>query len=244
MRTLTTLVLFATLGMGAALASPGAARADGKAADTRRTIAVTGQSEVTATPDVAILALAVETTAPKATDAVTENAARSAKVANALKSLIGKDDTVTTTRYSLDPRYESGKHGEVTEPRIIGYVAHNEVQVETHKIDAVGAMIDAAINAGANRISSLQFTLANRNPQLRAALEKAGAEARAQAESIATALGVKLKGVVSATTVSIPMIQPRRFEAMGMVAEARAPTPIEPGNVAVSATLQVTYEIE
>ncbi len=208
----------------------------------RRTISVTGQAEVAASPDLATLAMAVETTSVKAADAATENAARSAKVAGALKTLIGTNDKITTTRYSLEPRYESVKPGERSEPRITGYVARNEVHVETHKIDAVGNMIDAAINAGANRVNGLQFTLSNRNEQLRAALEKAGAEARAQAESVAGALGVKLKDVASASTSSTP---PRYFEARGMAAmEARAPTPIEPGTVSVSAILQVTYDIE
>jgi uncharacterized protein YggE len=244
MRMFPTLCLLATL-HALQLADAPLATADEKSSERRRTIMVSGQGEVSVSPDLAILAVAVETTAPNAADAAGENAGRSAKVASALKAMVGKDDKVTTTRYSLEPRYEPAKRGEPAEPRITGYVARNEVQVETHKIEAAGGLIDVAIKAGANRVSSLQFTLANRNEQLRAALDKAGGEAHAQAESIASVLGVKLKGVLSATTVSPPIIQPRRFEALGMAAaEARPPTPIEPGAVTVSATLQVTYEIE
>lgn len=218
--------------------------ADEKPADTRRTISVTGQGEVTAPPDLAILTVAVETTAGSAAAAVNENAKRSGAVVSALKGLIGKDDKISTAHYALEPRYQPGKPGEPSEPRIIGYVARNEVQVETHKIDGAGALIDAANGAGANRISGLQFTLSNRNEQLRAALEKAGAEARAQADSVAKALGVTLKEVASATTSTGPIIQPRYFERGVAAMEARAPTPIEPGTVSVSATLQVTYTIE
>jgi uncharacterized protein YggE len=199
----------------------------------------------TAAPDLVIVAVAVETTAPKAADAVSENATRSAKVAAAVKTFLKKEDKLTTTRYSLEPRYEQAKPGQPGEPRIIGYVAHNEVQVETHEIDSAGALIDSAIGAGANRVSSLQFTLSNRNAQLRSALEKAGAEAQAQAESIATALGVKLQRVVSASTSTAPIVQPRLFEGRAMSAMAASPpTPVEPGTVSVSASLQVTYEIE
>jgi uncharacterized protein YggE len=227
------------------LAMATTAIADDKGGAGRRTIVVTGQGEVTAAPDLVVVAVAVETVAPKAADAVGENASRSAKVAAALKSLIGKDDKLTTTRYSLDPRYEQAKPGQPSEPRIIGYVAHNEVQVETHKIDSAGALLDGAIAAGANRVSSLQFTLSNRNEQLRSALERAGAEARAQAESVAKALDVKLKSVVSATTSTTPIVQPRFFEGRAMAAMAASPpTPVEPGTVSVSASLQVTYEID
>jgi uncharacterized protein YggE len=245
MRTPAVVPLLAALTTVLAAVVPRPAIADEQPRETRRTITVTGQGEITVSPDLAILALAVETTAPKASDAANENATRSARVAAELKRLIGKNDKVTTTRYSLEPRYEPAKRGEPGEPHIIGYVARNEVQVETQAINAVGGFIDAAIGAGANRINSLQFTLTNRNEQLRAALQKAGSEARAQAESVANALGVKLKSVLSATTASPPIIQPRRFEALGMAAaEARAPPPIEPGTVSVSASLQVTYEIE
>jgi hypothetical protein len=230
--------------LSAIVVSAPLARADDKAPETRRTISVTGQGEVTVSPDLVILTVAVETAAPSAAAAVGENAKRSAAVVNVLKGLVGKDDTVTTSRYSLEPRYQSSKPGEAVEPRITGYVARNEVQVETHKIDGVGALIDAANGAGANRISGLQFTLSNRNEQLRAALEKAGSEARAQAESVAKALGVTLKQVASATTSTAPVIQPRYFERGVAAMEARAPTPIEPGTVSVSATLQVTYTIE
>ena len=226
------------------LLNAASATADEKATDHRRTISVTGQGEVTASPDLVILTVAVETTAAKAAAAVSENAKRSNAVVNAVKGLISKDDKITTTRYQLEPRYQPAKPGEPAEPRIIGYVAHNEVQVETHKVDGVGALIDAANDAGANRISGLVFTLSNRNEQLRAALEKAGAEARAQAESVAKALGVKLKEVASATTSMGPVVQPRYFERGMAAMEARAPTPIEPGTVSVSATLQVTYTIE
>lgn len=230
-------------GLGIAAGRPAAARADERAPE-RRTISVTGQGEVAAAPDLATLSIAVETVGPKASAAASDNAQRSAAVVNALKNLIGKEDKITTSRYSLEPRYQQPKPGEAIEPRITGYVARNEVQVETRKIDSVGSLIDGANTAGANRISGIQFSLSNRNEQLRAALEKAGAEARAQAESVAKALGVRLKEVASATTSTGPVAQPRYY-AQGMAAmEARAPTPIEPGTLSVSATLQVTYNIE
>src|SRR5512147_1796501 len=88
------------------------AAAQDKAPEQRRTIAVSSTGEVSATPDLAVLSVAVETTAAKAGDAVTENAARSAKVASALRGLLAKEDKLTTTSYSLEPRYEPAKRGE------------------------------------------------------------------------------------------------------------------------------------
>jgi hypothetical protein len=211
----------------------------------RRTIAVTGQGEVRAAPDRVALTFAVETAAERAAEAVAENARRSAAVAGALKPLLAREDTVATTRYTVEPRYESPRPGERREPRITGYVVHNAVHVESRQVDKVGALIDAANGAGANRVGGLTFSLSTRGELVRTAIEKAGADARAQAESAAKGLGVRLKAVVSATVVSTPVVAPRQFHAMEMAAEARAaPTPVEPGELTVPATLQVTYEIE
>jgi uncharacterized protein YggE len=221
---------------------PALAHADDKA-DGKRTISVSAQGEAKAAPDEALLSFSVETTAVKATEATTENAKRSSAVAAAVKPLLEKGDTVSTTRYTLEPRYESVRPGDAREPRITGYVARNEVQVESHQLDKIGALIDAATTAGANRVNNLQFQLSHREEALQSAIEKAGADARAQAESVAKGLGVKLGRVVSASVSSGPIVMPR-FARVAMAAEARAPTPIEPGDVSVSANLQVTYEIE
>ena len=104
-------------------------------------------------------------------------------------------------------------------------------------------MIDAAVAAGANRVGGLQFSFAKQDELLRSALEKAGADAHAQAESVARGLGVRLKGVVSATTAGRPVPVQPRMEAMALGEARAAPTPIEPGEATVSATLQVTYAI-
>ncbi len=217
--------------------------ADEKVREGRRTIAVTGRGEVRATPDRAALSFAVDTTGPRAADAATENARRSTAVAAALRSVLGAQAAVGTARYSVEPRYESTRPGE-SAPRITGYVVRNQVAVQDAPIDRVGALIDAAVAAGANRVEGLTFTFAKQDELARSALEKAGADARAQAESVARGLGVRLKEVVAATTSTGP-IPVRRFEGAPMVAEARAvPTPIEPGEATVAATLQVTYSIE
>lgn len=232
-------IIVTTITIGIVLLS---AAGRGQETPKRRTIEVSGTAEVSAPPDLAIISLAVETTAQEAGSAVEQNATRTAKVTAAIKQKLGAKDRVSTTRYALEPRYQQAERGSTDAPTITGYVSYNEVRIETHALDGVGQLIDAAIAAGANRVGQLEFTLEDRNPTLRVALNRAGSEARAQAESVASALGVQLKQVVSANSQS-PII-PRRYEGMAMRAEARAPTQIDPTDVTVSATLQVVYEIE
>jgi uncharacterized protein len=208
-----------------------------------RTLTVMGYGEVKTSPDLAFVVLAVETTAESAAKATSENARRTTAVIDALKKKIGDKDRVTTTGYSLQPQYANRRPGSDAPPEIAGYVAFNQVRVESRDLTKVGDLIDAAIAAGANRTDALSFNLENRAPHLREALKKAGAEARAQAESIAEALGVKLGEVLNASTAGVSMPVPMYKERM-MAMAADVSTPVEPGEVEVNATLTVTYRIE
>jgi len=212
----------------------------------RRTIEVTGQGEVKTAPDQAVISFAVETTAPTAGAAVAENARKSGALADALKKEIGSNGKVSTTRYSLDPVYEQRERGAGTAPpRITGYIARNQVRAETRATDSAGKLIDVATSAGANRVDGLEFTLEERSAAQSDALKRAGQDARRQAEAAAAALAVTLGKVMSATVSGAPIVAPRPYPMMRMAtAEASAPTPVEAGDVTVTATLQVTYEIQ
>ena len=152
-----------------------------------RTIAVTGQGEVKAPPDLAVISFAVETTAPTAGAAVAENARKSTALADELKRQLGDTGKVSTTRYSVDPVYEQRERGaDAAPPRITGYIVRNQVRAETRAIDTVGKLIDAAITAGANSVDGLEFTLKERAAAQNDALQRAGQDARRQADAAAT----------------------------------------------------------
>lgn len=227
--------------LGASL--PPIAAAQIQQPESRRTISVQGRAEISVPADRAIVTVAVETVHKQAQAAVADNAERSASTTKAVQSLLGPGDKVTTTRYSLQPRYEHVQGH--SEPRISGYVASNEVRVETAALESVGKIVDAAIRAGANRIGSLQFTIAERDEPSRRALELAGQRARRQAETIAESLGIQLGEVISASSSESAPIVPMKMEMMAMArADMVADTPIEAGDVTVSADVHVVFAIE
>jgi len=211
----------------------------------RRTVAVTGEGEVKVAPDSAVLSFAVETAAPTAAAAGAENARKSTVLTEALKKEIGANGKVSTTRYSVDPVYEQRERGAATAPpRITGYVARNQVRAETSAIDSVGKLIDVATQAGANQIDGLDFTLEERAQAQSDALQRAGQDARRQADATATALGLKLGKVLTVSTGSPPIIMARDKRMAGVaMAEMSVSTPIDAGDVTVSAQVQVMYEI-
>ena len=206
-----------------------------------RTIEVDGNGETRTSPDTADLNLAIDTQAKTAEEAAGKNAALATKVIEALKSRLGDRGKITTGGYSLNPEYDQRPN---QKPTIIGYTAQNTVTVNTRALDLVGALIDSAIAAGANRVNSLSFSVKDDTKARTEAIAIATRDAHAQAEALASALNVKLGKVLKATTVSeqrpIPM---RMGRAMAMSAASVA-TPVEPGEVTVPATVSLIFEIE
>src|SRR5258705_5722418 len=164
-----------------------------------RTIEVDGSGEARTSPDTADLDLAIDTQAKTAEEAASRNAALAAKVIDALKSKLGEKGKITTGGYALNPEYDQRPN---ERPTIIGYTAQNTVTVNTGALDLVGALIDSAIAAGANRVNSLNFSIKDDTKPRTEAITIATRDARAQADALASALGVKLGKVVKATTVS------------------------------------------
>ena len=205
-----------------------------------RTIEVDGSGETRTSPDTADLELAIETQAKTAEQAASRNAALATKVIDALKSKLGDKGKITTGGYSLNPMYSQHPS---ENPTIIGYTAQNTVTVHTGELDLVGALIDSAIAAGANRVNSLSFSVRDDTKARAEAIAIATRDARAQADALAAALDVKLGKVLKATTVSAERPVPIRM-GRALAMSASVETPVEPGEVTVPATVSLIFEIE
>lgn len=210
----------------------------------RNTLEVTGKGEIRIKPDTAYLTLSVETSAKKASDAVRENAERMKSVLDRLKSQIGKDDKITTTGYQLSPIYEYNESTRRSE--LTGYRASNRIVVETRNLDALGRLIDSATEVGANRIEGLSFGTSKREEYRRQALVKAVEDAKATAEIVANASGVKMVRILKISpSYDVPPPLYREFAITTKAVQAEAaPTPIEPGELTVGANVSMVFEIE
>jgi uncharacterized protein YggE len=127
-----------------------------------------------------------------------------------------------------------GPQGDVT-----GYAADNSVSAKT-KIAGAGALIDAAVGAGANTVDGPRLDVSDRDARYRDALGKAVADARLKAEALAKAGGFGV-GPVSSVTEGGSAPTPV-FQAAGAAAKA-ASTPIEPGTQDITADVTVTFRI-
>jgi uncharacterized protein len=200
-------------------------------------VATTALGEARVQPDRATILFAVETRAPTAARAGSDNARRQRAVLDTLRKLGLAEGQLSTTGYSVSPemRYD-GK-----QPQLVGYLARNAVQVDVRRIDQVGSLIDAALAAGANVVSSLRFFSSRADEARRTALADAVAKARADAEAMARAAGGSLGALIEISTSGPPRPM---FEEVAMARAASAdtaPTPIDPGEQTVSVFISARW---
>ncbi len=233
-----------------ALAWPTTARAQqlpAAPAEPVRTISLSATATVRRAPDQAMVSLAVETRAANARQAAQQNAQHMDAVIRALRDAGIPAERIHTESYNLSPEYQyvqptPGKPGE---QRLVGYMASNSVRVQVDSIPRVGTTIDAAIAAGANRATGIAFQLRDPDTARRDALRLAMETARKDAEALAGAAGQTLGPLLQLTS---GIEQPRPLFAMAgarlAAADVTAPTPVEPGQLEITATVSVTYRLE
>ncbi|GAC1663889.1 MAG: hypothetical protein PVS2B3_17290 [Steroidobacteraceae bacterium] len=145
--------------------------------------------------------------------------------------------------YAVNPNYQYHPNG--AEPTISGYAASNTVQVTLDDLARIGGVIDAATGSGANHVQGIQFTLRDQDAVRARALREAATRARAEAEVLAAALGLKVVRVLSVEELS-PRSVPVRYNAApramaGAVADVA--TPVEAGTLDITADVTLTVEV-
>jgi uncharacterized protein len=221
---------FASLfaGIGLPLLSHAAAK-DAKAG----TVTVNGSGTVSTIPDIASMSFGVTTQAATAAAALAQNSAETAKMIAALKDAGVAAKDIQTQSVSLQPRTNDTGDG------IIGYTAQNSVGATARDIGHLGAVIDAAVAAGANTVDGPSLTRDDTDALYRDALKAAVADARAKAGALADAAKLSLGAVQSMSegggAVPLPFAAARPADTVS--------TPIEPGTQQVQATVTVTFAL-
>ncbi len=203
---------------------------------------VSGTGEVMATPDVAILTLGVE--AQETTVKVAQSEASSAMnaVVDALKTNGVADNDIQTQWYSISP--VTTWNDKTNEQITTGYSATNTVTAKIRDISTAGTIIDAVTDAGGNltRINGISFTVNDPTNYNNQAREKAMQDAAAKAQQLATLAGVTLGKAIYISESGSYIPSPIRLTASAEGASAS--TPISPGELDITITVQVGYSIE
>lgn len=210
-----------------------------------RVIITSGSSEVKVTPDRAQVTVSVQTENADVKVAQSENANRMDAVVKAIKAVGIADSDIRTSGYSIYPVYD--ETSSLFGRNVKTYRVTNSVQVTIRDVTKTGEVIDAAVAAGANQVDSIMFMVSEELEQsLRnEVLGKAVRKARADADIVAAAAGVTITGVKEINVGSYyPPVYYENARSAGMDAKvASAPTPVEPGQVTISAQISATYLI-
>lgn len=232
------LALLAVL-VAACTAAPGAS--SGSAAVVPNSVTVVGSGEAFGQPDEAKVQIGVETFNADVSQATAENEATLQAVMAALSELGIAAEDIQTSNYNL---WAEQRYGENGPEGIAGYRVTNQVSVTIRDIDKVGDVLTAVTSAGANSIYGVSFSVADPAALEAEAREKAIANARERAESLAQLSNVML-GEIQIISEVIGQVPPLLgLGGGGGFAVEQAATSISPGQLSYRVQVQVTYGIE
>ncbi|HXQ64002.1 MAG TPA: SIMPL domain-containing protein [Steroidobacteraceae bacterium] len=207
-----------------------------------RVLSVSGEGEVRAQPDRAIVTLGILSREP------TLEAARAGanRVMTALLKLTRElgiaEPLVHSTRLSVNPEYTWNEPKR--ENRLVAYSVRRQLQVELRNLDRVGELVEKGITAGANVVGEPLLDSSQRHELEREALARAVADARQNAAVVAKALDASVGAPrsVSTTAASGPSPVPMQ-PAIKAAAVAEAPETYQSGELTFTAAVDATFDL-
>ena len=210
-----------------------------------RTISVTGQAEVRAEPDRALVSLGIESRKPTLQEARGDVDKGVDAVLKLTRDLKIDPKFVRTTRVQVQPEYDW--HNEGRDRRLLGYYVARQVEVEVRQLDQLGTLLERAFAAGVNQVGDPQLDSSQRRELERQALSKAVTDARLNAEALAKAAGTKVgtpRTISASSGVIAPPIPMPRAKLMVASAEAGdGSQSSQRGEMTFNAQVQVEYDL-
>ncbi|MGH2998823.1 MAG: SIMPL domain-containing protein [Gaiellaceae bacterium] len=226
--------ILVTLAIAVALLAGGADAATTQSATTGDTVMVTGTGTVNGVPDEASFDFTVQTKAKTAAAALSQNGTATQAVISAVKAAGVPDANIQTQQVSLDPVTSSDG------TTITGYTASNTIDVSKLAIAKSGAIVDAAVGAGATDVSGPSLDISSQDALYASALKAAVVQAKSKAQVLADATGHTLGDAI--TVVEGSNATPLPFAA-GAAAKGPSNTPVEAGTQQIQAIVTITYAL-
>jgi uncharacterized protein len=232
----TVLAAIFSLVLGSIGGQPVSAESD----DIPRRVTVSGNGQVSITPDTGMVTLGVEIQNADLGVAQTEAAERMDAVIAAMKANGIAEADITTANYNIwvDRDWEKPSQD------VRGYHVSHSVTVKVRDIGNVGTIIEVGLEAGANSVQGIYFTVENPGDAVSQARERAVEDARAKAQDLARLTGVNLGQVVTINehSYAYPIHGAERSYYAEDSVGAVAP-PINPGESTISVQVEIAWEL-
>jgi len=204
---------------------------------------VNGDGKATATPDIAVISAGVEVEKPAVDEAQKEAANAMDAIMKVLtgKGIDKKD--IQTQQYMIYPVWNWNPKLEKQE--LTGYRVTNMITAKIRKIEITGSVIDEIANAAGDvvRINNINFTVDDPDQYYKEARDEAVKNAQEMAQQMADAAGVKLGALIymSSSTGYVPVMREAYALKADMAGGAPVETPISPGELEYTVSVQMVY---
>ncbi|WP_169084911.1 SIMPL domain-containing protein [Paenibacillus sp. PL91] len=199
------------------------------------TIEVLGEGTVAAAPDRALIILGAVTEGIALQPVQSENAQTVTNIIHALQDLNIPRENIQTNDYRIEIQYDFPDGQQIFK----GYKVTHLLQITLDEVEQTGNVVDTAVSHGANTVSSIQFSIVQKQRFENQALSLAIQNAQLKAIAISHTLGASIAPLPSKVqelprgTEPIPFR--RALQSDSIV------TPIEPGQLTIYAAVRVWY---
>ncbi|MGB3988573.1 MAG: SIMPL domain-containing protein [Minisyncoccales bacterium] len=212
----------------------------------RDAISVSGLGEIFVEPDMGVVVLAVSNESKKVEDALTENSRRSNKVIEFIKSQGIDEKSIKSVGFNINPRYEYYQTTEYPSGRrvLTGYQVFHGLEIKVKEIDKVGAIIEGAIEAGANEASDIRFVIEDEKNYRDEARSIAVADAKTKAQKLADELGVDIVKIIGYSEGNVsPISLNKEFRVVEEFALSDSSLDLQSGENLIRSNVTIVYEI-
>lgn len=213
----------------------------GPSSETLSTVSVGGHGAVLIEPDTATVVLGVNIINASLSEAQAQATERMTAILEVVTDAGIAEEDVQTVNYSINLVQEYDNQGNAT--RVVEYQVSNQVNVKVRDLDELGTLLDAVVTAGANSIYGISFSVDDPSEAASQARRLAVEDARAKADEMADALGMRVGRVVTVTESFAPPPTPQVFESRADVQGAGQAVPIQTGTSEVAVDIQITFEL-
>jgi hypothetical protein len=209
-----------------------------------RTITVNGSGSTSGDPDMATITLGVEQRNESIADAYSEVNQTLDTIIQQLTDLGISEDDIQTADLNIftDERPPRPDENSMVGETQRSFRVMNRVNVVVRDLSLLEDVIDTAVNAGANNIFGLNFSINDPSDLEAQARVQALEEARARAQQIADAIGVELGAVQTVVEEGDSFVRPAAEAAMGGRGGGGGAA-IERGQLSVTVNVRVTFAI-
>lgn len=202
-------------------------------------ISVSGDGKIKAIPDQVFISIAVETKGTNATDVKKQNDATIERVLHFITKFKVPKSDVQTKSISLNPQYDYEKKKR-------NYNATQTIEILLKNITQYDVLMEGLVDAGINRINSVEFKTSKLIEYQSEARKLAIKEAKSKAEDYVSVLGQKVGKAITITD-NTQNFYPQPMYAIKTMAMDQETTPRETlaiGEINITATVNVSFLLE